>query len=141
MEKHHGRHKDQASHHRVYAIGGEVKFLSEWCKEYNMNPSTVRGRMSRGMTLQEALTAEKVDPCASHWSKEREMAKTEKKCAKCRYSQKVENHDKCFYVLYGHGRRPIPASDCADKKPGSVFEPRKRRKLTPAQEIMFHMGG
>ena len=131
------RYKEQASHHKVYAINGEVKFLSDWCKQYGVCASTVRGRMNRGMSLQEALTAEKGDPCAVKWAKEREMRKAEKGCAKCAHSEKIENHPKCFYVLAGHGRRPVPASVCAAKGPGSVFEPRKRGKLSPAQVAVF----
>jgi len=39
-------------------IGGQTKILSEWCKVYKVNRNTIKSRVDRGMSYQEALAAE-----------------------------------------------------------------------------------
>ena len=41
----------------TWEINGVVKPAVEWCREYDVNYTTVAGRMKRGMTPYEALTA------------------------------------------------------------------------------------
>ena len=145
MEKHHGRHKDQASHHRVYAINGEVKFLAEWCKIYNAKPTTVRRRVDSGMTLLDALTAPPAPPDKRQAKKQvREISqkKIYAKCKKCRWSEWDDARPICMYLVNHQPpqRRPVSVEDCVQEKPGSVFERRKRGRLTPAQMAMFTDG-
>lgn len=45
----------------TWEIDGVTKTAVEWCNEYGMNYQTVMGRIKRGMTPLEALTAEKVN--------------------------------------------------------------------------------
>lgn len=136
------RYKEQASHHKVYSINGEVKFLAEWCRIYNANPSTVRKRINDGMTMLEALTAPK-HPGSKRTETERlSIKKIYAKCRKCRWSENDDMRPICMYLV-NHlppQRRPVSAEDCALGKPGSVFERRKKGRFTPAQEAMFTNG-
>lgn len=44
-----------------WVINGETKSMYEWCKQFNISPSTVDGRMrSFGLSLQQALTFPKI---------------------------------------------------------------------------------
>ncbi len=50
--------KEQSSNRRsnnYIDIGGQVKTLSEWCRIYKINRNTVKSRIRRGMTPEEAL--------------------------------------------------------------------------------------
>lgn len=129
------RHKEQASHHKVYAIIGEVKFLSDWCKQYNAKPTTVRRRINNGMTLLEALTKPPDKHNKAKYSKKVPVSKVYAKCRKCRWSENDDARPICMYLV-NHmppQRRPVSVEDCVEGKPGSVFEKRKKEKLTPSQ--------
>ena len=135
------RSKNYASHHRVYAINGEVKFLAEWCRIYGASPTTVRRRVDSGMTLLDALTK---PPEPHTGSKPKPIPKPQiyAKCRKCRWSENDDMRPICMYLV-NHlppQRRPVSAEDCALGKPGSVFERRKKGRFTPAQEAMFTNG-
>lgn len=45
----------------VWEINGVTKTAKEWCAEYDINYTTVMGRIQRGMSPEEALTAEKIN--------------------------------------------------------------------------------
>lgn len=40
---------------RFYTINGETKTLTEWCEIYDKVPNTIRYRLKRGMSIEEAL--------------------------------------------------------------------------------------
>lgn len=121
---------------RIYEIDGEQRSLTEWCRVYGIDRRTVSNRLFRGMPLVEALTTPAV-----HKLPERHLSKQEKiwkVCNECQWSELADNHPACFYIDYpGHGRRPVPAEVCIEKGEDSVFEPRKKGRWTPAQEIAF----
>lgn len=41
---------------KLYEAFGEFRTLQEWCDKYGKNKNTVANRMTRGMTLEQALT-------------------------------------------------------------------------------------
>src|ERR1700685_582097 len=49
---------EQSSHistNRIFTIGNETTHISEWCRRKNINLSTVRARLKKGMNIEEAL--------------------------------------------------------------------------------------
>lgn len=61
--------KEQArntSRNAFYTIGGITKCFTEWCLGFSMNQTTVRARIKRGMTIEEALTAPVGSPSISY---------------------------------------------------------------------------
>ena len=136
------REKEQASHHKRYDIGGEVKYLSEWCRIYDRNPSTVRKRLNDGMTILEALTTPNHPGSKKTETERLSIKKIYAKCRKCRWSENDDARPICMYLVNHQPpqRRPVSVEDCVQEKPGSVFERRKKGRFTPAQEAMFTNG-
>ena len=130
---------EAGSHKKVYEINGEVKTLGEWAKQYGVIRTTVHDRMKRGMTLQEALTT----PLHTVSKPRINYNKMYRVCAKCRWSEVDGARHLCMYIVNHRPpqRRPVSAMDCTEKKSGSVFEPRRKGQLTPAQLEAFRTRG
>lgn len=125
---------------KLREINGVKKTLTDWCVEYGINRGTVSDRLHRGIPLLEALTMPVDDRYARKHTRTRE--EMWKVCAKCQWSQEADGHPACFWIDYpGHGRRPVSAEECTARGKGSVFEPRKKGKWTPAQEMAFTSRG
>lgn len=43
------------SRNHLIEFGGEIKPLTKWCSEFDINPKTVRDRLSRGWEIEKAL--------------------------------------------------------------------------------------
>ena len=51
----HDQHRNRRSNHNI-TINGETMILTDWCRRYGKNISTVSGRLSRGWSELDALT-------------------------------------------------------------------------------------
>lgn len=124
----------------LITIDGEAHTKTEWCKIKGISWGGLKYRMSQGMTLEEALTKPvqertviapqkigKKDPA--------NLAKGKvdnKKCRKCRYSDKVDGDWACCYILKELKRRPCPPGEkCTVDKP-------KSRKLEEQERMENH---
>ena len=124
-------------------INGETHNQSEWCRIYKIDPSTVRSRMERGMTFEEALTKKgqrgrvRRNPPERVGTKEpANLAGTKKidnaKCKKCGYGGKTDGDTTCDYILREGHRRPCPpGSKC------TASIPKGTSKASEAQKAMF----
>ena len=46
---------------RVYTVGDEIKTLTEWSRDVNINRTTIDERLKRGMSFEEAITQPVID--------------------------------------------------------------------------------
>lgn len=132
-------------------INGETHSQKEWCQKYNVCPSTVRSRMDKGMTFEEALKALKrqgrtrimVPEIVGRKARPTDYgykAKKSKRCSKCYYGERADSQYVCMYIVLhpDHHRRGCEAGDKCKK-----FEPKTGRRVTEAQErfMSFDYGG
>ena len=135
------------SHGYEITINGETHNQTEWCRIFDVDPSTVRSRMERtGMSFEQAVQIPKAFVRRKRKPPERVgvkepvrlavgyRAKSDKRCRRCYYSEKAEGRYICTYILFEHHRRPCPAGDeCTVRKP-------KTKRLTDAQRELFKAG-
>lgn len=57
--------RNRGDYNNVLTAFGESKTISEWCERFGLWPSTVRKRIARGWSPEEALT-KPIDPRKSH---------------------------------------------------------------------------
>lgn len=103
-------------------IDGKTKTLVEWSEEYGMNPSTVRGRLSKGADPLKALTAP-IGTVFAPVPPKQTSAKTRDRCHKCTYRGYLDHARSktqvyCEYLYWSGHKRPCPAEGCTAFKPG-----------------------
>ena len=87
---------------RLYRIGNKEMTLTEWAREYSMDPSTVRSRVRKhGWSLMDALTT----PVNGRRTGER-------KCGKCIYGTKYSGNWGCQYILITRKMRKSKVTEC-----------------------------
>ena len=120
-------------------IDGETHSQADWCRIYHTHPNTVRSRMDKGMTFEEALKwkpqgRQMLEPPMKEGRKAKPInggykAKKSKKCGKCEYSERADSQWVCMYCVIKRERRVCEAGDKCIR-----FEPRKKNRVTEAQE-------
>lgn len=118
---------------RLITWNGITDSVSGWAERYNMNPSTLRCRLKKGMSIEDALE-KPLQVQNKNGTSENDMQRSvhkKKKCAKCKYAFVPSGYIYCDYLDYmwtttgKPRRRPCPAENC------TVFERRssgKRRR-------------
>ena len=128
-------------------INGVTHNQREWCRIYNIDPSTVKSRMWRhNIPFEEALIMKKqqghvrvVPPQVvgrkEHTTDFGYKAKRSKRCSKCYYGERADSQYVCMYMVINpeHKRRGCEAGDNCKR-----FEPKKGKRITDAQEMFFN---
>lgn len=130
-------------------INGETHNQTEWCRIYDVDPSTVRSRMERtGMSFEESVQIPKAFVRRKRHPPERVgvkepvrktsgyKAKSDARCRRCEYGMKDDARYVCMYIELhpDHHRRGCEAG------PKCTKWKKRSRKLTDAQKELFRMG-
>ena len=129
-------------------IGNETHNKKEWCRIYGVDESTVRQRQIRGLTFEEALVMKKrapirkpntymVDGRKPVRNKSGYQPKSDKRCKKCYYGERMDARYICMFMEIDpeHRRRGCEAGpNCTRWKPRS-------KRVTEAQMEFMRFGG
>ena len=127
-------------------INGVTHNQREWCRIYNIDPSTVKSRMWRhNIPFEQALVMKKqqghvrVVPPERVGRKEHTTdfgykAKRSKRCSKCYYGERADSQYVCMYLVMNpeHKRRGCEAGDKCTR-----FKAKGKNRVTEAQEIFL----
>ena len=124
---------------------GETHNQTEWCRIYGICPTTVRSRMDRGMTFEEALKTLKHQGRVRTVLPEKEgrkahptdygyKAKKSRRCGKCFYGERADSQWVCMYIIIhpDHHRRGCEAGEKCTR-----FKAKGKHRVTEAQEVFM----
>ena len=120
-------------------IDGVTHSQADWCRIYHTHPNTVRTRMDKGMTFEEALKfkphgRQMLEPPMKVGRKAKPIdygykAKRTTRCKHCQYSEYADSQWVCMYCVIMKQRRGCEAGDRCIR-----FEPKKSNRMTEAQK-------